>query len=86
MDRVLEIIKKYETRMPPTAYFELLADIQNIEPECKEEDNSVLVDIKAEMIRDSFFAKLDGDKIYKIIMFEDAMTILDSHISGKENT
>lgn len=33
IDRVLEVVERYKLRIPPTVYYELVADIMNVEDE-----------------------------------------------------
>lgn len=33
IDRVLEVVERYKLRIPPTVYYELVADIMNVEGE-----------------------------------------------------
>ena len=82
--KISEIITdKYKLRMPPTVYYELLADV--VEAEEEQEPMSVIENIKAEILefaKNPNFGDLsDGASAGAVRCLE----IIDKHC-GKENT
>ena len=49
IEQILEIVEKYKLRMPPTAFYELKADIVNFEEPTTKNNLGVLDKIRAEI-------------------------------------
>ena len=86
--KISEIItNKYKLRMPPTVYYELLADVVEVEEE--QEPMSVIDDIKAEIKehtqRYTLSRESGGmgqvDWSDYLIKTDDVLNIIDKHIS-----
>ena len=77
--KISEIITdKYKLRIPPTVYYDLLADVQEVEEEQEPILDKIRAEIKAVSHGKWYVGRTDG-KAEEVLLMADVLQILDKY-------